>query len=104
MMHGSKSTFSCNVGQNIPHCPSDPHNLEINNKYVWSHCGYFEPFSHSLLADNTFLPESTGSAISQGPEAGARGEEGWLVSAEGTAKARGREAALQCQGTATYLV
>lgn len=71
---------------------------------LWSHCGYFEPFSHSLLVDNTFLPESTGSAISQGPEGGARGEEGWLVSAEGTAKACGREAALQCQGTATHLV
>ena len=71
---------------------------------LWSHCGYFEPFSHSLLVDNTFLPESTGSAISQGPEGGARGEEGQLVSAEGTAKARGCEAALQCQGTAIHLV
>ena len=43
---------------------------------------------------NTFLPKFTGSAISQGPEAGTRGGEGQPVPAEGVvAKASGCEAA-----------
>ena len=54
----------------------------------------FRPLSLSLGVSNTFLPKFTGSAISQGPEAGTRGGEGQPVPAEGVAaKASGCEAA-----------
>lgn len=54
----------------------------------WSHSGYFGPLSVN------FLPESTGSTISSGPEEGARGEGEKPVLAEEITKADGYEAVL----------
>lgn len=89
----SESTFSSKMRKIIPHCCWTCIIWKLIVNILWSHCRFLGPLSLSLGVSNTFLPKSTGPAISQGPEEGTRGGEGQPVPAEGTAEACGCEAA-----------